>query len=193
MHRPLRLEVHLLLVVKQPAFALNASAVSREGAVGPDNTMAWHHHANRVGAIGKADSTNGSGTADAPRELSIRNGGAAGNIAKSLPDLALEGSAGGFHGNVVDGAKITGEVGAESTRQAVGVRCRFKLNLASGKLPLHNPAQILLIVGPEGCAQSSFTIRDDEHVADGGWEPVEKQYQGFSHATIILNADIRGS
>src|SRR5579862_7299476 len=98
MHRLLNLESHLLLVVKQPAFTLDASAITGKRSVGTDDAMAGHHHADRVGAVGKADRTDGSGAADAPREFPVRDRRATGNLTKCPPDLLLERCAGGLDG-----------------------------------------------------------------------------------------------
>src|SRR6185437_17025290 len=98
---------------QQPALARQPAAITGEAAIAADDAVAGDDDADRVGAIGEADSTHRRGLADLPRERAIGEGHAAGNAAERRPDLALERGAAGSGRQTLDRRELAGEIGIE--------------------------------------------------------------------------------
>jgi hypothetical protein len=77
-------------MAQQPAFAVQAAAITCKGSVGSDDPVAGHNHADGVGAIGGAHGAYRPRLADAGRLLPITYGCSRWNIAQSLPAAELE-------------------------------------------------------------------------------------------------------
>src|SRR5271165_4571400 len=78
------------LVLEQPAFAVEASAIAAKAASGGDHPVARDDDRDRVLAIGGSDCPAGAGLADTPGQLGIRDGRAVRDFAQLMPDSPLK-------------------------------------------------------------------------------------------------------
>ncbi len=99
-------------MVEQPAFAVESAAVSVEGAVGCDDTVAWDDDADTVSAIGESDSTRSAGVAELGCELPVADGLPEGDLAQCAPDASLPFGARRVEGDGKVG-QLTGKVRTE--------------------------------------------------------------------------------
>src|SRR6185312_6532874 len=97
-------------MVEQPALALHAAAVTGERAVGSDHAMTGDNHANWIRSVGETDGPDREGTANFFSKLAVGERFAAGDRAEGFPDLALEWSSRGLHGEFVYCRKVSGEI-----------------------------------------------------------------------------------
>src|SRR3954468_10570771 len=81
------------LVFEQPAFALEATAVTREGAIRTDDAVARDDHGDGVGAVRGAYGTDSIRVADGSRQVRVRRRATSANQAKRFPHALLEGCA----------------------------------------------------------------------------------------------------
>src|SRR5262249_39637504 len=91
-----------VLVLQEPALALDPSAVAAQPPVGGDDAVARHHQRDRILAVGGAHRAYGLRAADAARQLSIRPGGANRDPAQRRPDTLLERGAAEIDGDIVE-------------------------------------------------------------------------------------------
>ena len=80
----------ILLELKQGAFAMEATPISSEAAVGTDHSMARNDDADGVVSVGQPHRPRGSGPADLACDLPIRRGLSIGDIEQGSPDSPLE-------------------------------------------------------------------------------------------------------
>jgi len=89
-------------VVEEPAFALDASAISSERSVRSYDAVTRNYDGDGVVAVGCADGPDCVGMTDAASEFSIGCGRATRYVAQFLPDLTLERRASGGDRDRVD-------------------------------------------------------------------------------------------
>ena len=77
-------------MVEQPAFAVGAAAVAREGAVGSDDAVAGDDDDHGVGMAGLGHGTERAGTARELGQLAVADGVAVGDVLQLGPDGLLE-------------------------------------------------------------------------------------------------------
>ena len=89
-------------MIEEPAFALDAAAVSSKRTIRTDNAVARNYDSYGVIAVGCAHRPDRSGVTDAACEFAVRGNGATRDVAQFVPDFELEGSAPGGDGDCVD-------------------------------------------------------------------------------------------
>src|ERR1700722_12876396 len=97
-------------MLQKPAFALDASAVTCEGAIGSDDAVTRHDDSDRVGAVCETDCSDGVGSADLFGQLSVRDGCAVRDLSQRAPYLTLEGRASCAYGELVDCLELSCKV-----------------------------------------------------------------------------------
>ena len=99
-----------VFMLQEPAFALDASAVACEGAVGSDDAVTGDDYSDGVGAVGESDGPDGFRPADLFGQLSIGDGCAVWNLSQRAPDLALKWRASCAYRELVYRGKLSCEV-----------------------------------------------------------------------------------
>ena len=94
-------------MLEKPAFALDASTVTCEGAVGSDDAVTRYDDSDRVGAVGETDCSDGVGSANLFGQLSVRDGCAVRDLAECAPYVALEWCASCSYGELVYRGKFS--------------------------------------------------------------------------------------
>jgi hypothetical protein len=161
-------------VVQQPALALNAAAVAGEGAVRTNDPVTRNDDCDRIRSVGESDGADCRGAADALGEFTVRSRRTAGNLAQSPPDFALKCGASGLDGQIVDDTKVSGEVTGDCIGEAVRITRRFEKESVGTVLLAQLVADRFLVVGEEGDAQIAAAVSDQDHLADGSGEAIEK-------------------
>lgn len=172
-------------MIEEPALALEATAIAGEGAVGPDHAMAGDDNAEGVGAVGQADGADGRGPPDARGKLRVGDCRPARNVAQSAPHVALEGSAGGRHGQGINGMEIAGKVAGDGAGQTVRIVCGMQFDLRAGVVALEETLEAVGMagttrdVGPESGAKVAFKVCNEEQVADGREKAIDGDGQNL--------------
>src|SRR5579883_86182 len=140
----------LTLCREQPALSVQAGGVAGEGAVGAHDAVTRDDDGDRVGAGGGADGADGGRAPDAPRDLAVRARLAVRDVAQRAPDGELEGRAARGDRQVVDRARLSGEVREDRVAQRAGAATGDELppvrDGPAGELALH----ACVPVGPAG-------------------------------------------
>jgi hypothetical protein len=168
-------ECWCFFVVEEPALAFDAAAVAGEGSVGSDDAMTGDDDGDGIGAVGEADRANRRGPADGGGEFAVGSGCTAGNVAQSLPDLALEGRAGGGDGEIVDDAQLAGEVARDGVGEAVGIACGGENESVRAVVFAQLAEDDCVALAEQGRAQIAGLVGDEHQGADGSREPIERE------------------
>lgn len=170
-----------LLMVEEPAFALDAAAVSGERSIGSDDAVAGHNDRDRIGAVGCAYGSHGIGMADLRGELAVGGRFSAGNGAEGAPHLLLKGCAAGVDLEVIDCVQVAGEVACESFGQAVWVSLELEIKLANAVAIGQVAVDRVVVLGEEEQAQFAVVTRNKNHLANWGGQTVEHKMELMRH------------
>src|SRR5687768_12028572 len=100
-------------VLEQPALALEPATVAGQRAVRSDETMARNHEADRIRAVREAHRADRQRTLQSVRHAPVAQSRSRGNCAQRPPHIALERSAAGLDGNLVDGLQFARKIAAQ--------------------------------------------------------------------------------
>ena len=108
-------------MLQQPLLAMQAAAVFGERAIRPDQAVAGHHDADRIGAVGGAYGADRGGLADAFGEVAISHGLSRRHLAQIAPHELLELGAELGDRQLVDGGDVTSEIRTQRRAVAAGI------------------------------------------------------------------------
>src|ERR1700727_2430093 len=97
-------------VVEQEALTLEASGVTGQVATRADHAMARDDDRDRIASVGQADCPRGRRPLELARELSVRGGGAVGDLEQAPPDALEEGTPAAHLQRDVELEALAGEV-----------------------------------------------------------------------------------
>src|ERR1035437_3997888 len=96
--------------LQQGGFALQATGVTGQCAVGAEHTVARHNDGKGVAPNGSADRSHGAGSADVGAQCAIATGDAVGDFEKGAPDGLLKAGASAQIQRQLEGRASTGKV-----------------------------------------------------------------------------------
>ena len=143
--------------------------------------MTGDDNGDGIGSIGGSHGAHCVGMSDGLGKLSIRGGGAAGNLAQGAPDVALERRAGSADGDLVNCAEFAGEVFCNQVGEAVWIGGRRESESVCAVVVAELAEDRLVAVSEECDAQVAFLVGDETHDADGSGEVIEKELEDAGH------------
>ncbi len=133
-------------MAQEPALAFDAATVASEGTVGADHAVARNNDPNGIGTIGQADGSDGVWAADALREGSVRDSGAAGYLPQGTPDFALKGCASSLHGQRVNRGQVASKIADDCRGETAGILGRLDCESIYAVVKLQGGAQVRVVV-----------------------------------------------